>query len=217
MRRRRAPKPGGNAPLRQIGESPWLVRLRFVCIPLAFAACWWTTYQHVEGRVSFAWLTSIGAQVQSVTASFRSTPSQPRIAAATPPALTARSPAQVVPTPTIVPLTLPAAAPAPAVAATATPEPAAPVLVLVPTAAPPAARETPAALPSATPAGARATATAPALDPNGPHTIYVIKAGDTLYSIGRRYGVPWSTLAAFNHLTPPYKLILGSRLNIPAT
>lgn len=50
----------------------------------------------------------------------------------------------------------------------------------------------------------------------GPHTVYVVRAGDTLYGIARRYGLSANVLADFNHLAPPYKIIEGHRLLIPA-
>ncbi len=56
---------------------------------------------------------------------------------------------------------------------------------------------------------ARRTATAPA----GGH---VVQAGDTLYRIARRYGVPTRALILRNELAPPYVLSVGQRLAIPA-
>jgi LysM repeat protein len=50
----------------------------------------------------------------------------------------------------------------------------------------------------------------------GPHTVYVVRAGDTLYGIARRYGLSANVLADVNHLAPPYKIIEGHRLLIPA-
>ncbi|HEX7976418.1 MAG TPA: LysM peptidoglycan-binding domain-containing protein, partial [Anaerolineales bacterium] len=44
---------------------------------------------------------------------------------------------------------------------------------------------------------------------------YLIKSGDTIYTIGRRYDVGVRTLAAANNLTAPYTLKAGNRLCIP--
>jgi peptidoglycan/xylan/chitin deacetylase (PgdA/CDA1 family) len=50
---------------------------------------------------------------------------------------------------------------------------------------------------------------------SGPHTTYVVKAGDTLYDIGIRFGVPWELIAQANHLSPPYDLRASEVLIIP--
>lgn len=44
--------------------------------------------------------------------------------------------------------------------------------------------------------------------------IYVVKAGDSLYSIGKRYGVPASKIAADNELADPNSLVVGQSLVI---
>lgn len=44
----------------------------------------------------------------------------------------------------------------------------------------------------------------------------IVKKGDTLYSIARRYNVPIRDLIESNHLTPPYTLNIGKLLYIPA-
>jgi len=44
-----------------------------------------------------------------------------------------------------------------------------------------------------------------------------VAAGDTLYSISKKYQVPLRDLITENNLTPPYGLVLGSKLNIPAS
>jgi len=44
--------------------------------------------------------------------------------------------------------------------------------------------------------------------------IYVVKAGDSLYSIGKRYGVPASKIAEDNGLTDPNSLVIGQSLVI---
>lgn len=44
--------------------------------------------------------------------------------------------------------------------------------------------------------------------------IYVVKPGDSLYSIGKRYGVPASKIAADNELSDPDNLVVGQSLVI---
>lgn len=46
-------------------------------------------------------------------------------------------------------------------------------------------------------------------------TTYVVQRGDTLFSIGQRFGVPWQTIAAVNNIHPPYTIYTGQRLAIP--
>ncbi|MFN8474216.1 MAG: LysM peptidoglycan-binding domain-containing protein [Anaerolineae bacterium] len=46
-------------------------------------------------------------------------------------------------------------------------------------------------------------------------TVYIVQRGDTLSSIGRRFGVPWQSIAAANHIPPPYTIYPGQRLLIP--
>jgi murein DD-endopeptidase MepM/ murein hydrolase activator NlpD len=55
---------------------------------------------------------------------------------------------------------------------------------------------------------------APAPTGAGPRQI-VIKHGDTLYAIARRYQVPVRGLIDANHLEPPYKLVAGRALTLP--
>jgi len=45
-------------------------------------------------------------------------------------------------------------------------------------------------------------------------TIHVVQAGDTLYSIARRYGSSVETLAALNRLPHPWHVRLGQTLLI---
>ncbi len=45
--------------------------------------------------------------------------------------------------------------------------------------------------------------------------IHIIKPGDTLYSISRRYNVPLKALMRANHNIDPYNLRIGSKLRIP--
>ena len=45
--------------------------------------------------------------------------------------------------------------------------------------------------------------------------VVTAQAGDTLYSIGRRYGVHVNELARINRIPPPYNIRLGQRIQIP--
>ena len=51
--------------------------------------------------------------------------------------------------------------------------------------------------------------------PEGEPT-HVVQRGDTLYSLGRRYGVSWQTLMTHNNLHDPTNLNVGQVLRIPA-
>ena len=44
---------------------------------------------------------------------------------------------------------------------------------------------------------------------------YVVKAGDTLFAIGRRYGVNPYEIARYNHLANPNLIYVGQKLRIP--
>lgn len=46
--------------------------------------------------------------------------------------------------------------------------------------------------------------------------VYVVKRGDTLFSIARRYGVPLADLAAHNGIVNPNRIYAGQVLRIPA-
>lgn len=46
--------------------------------------------------------------------------------------------------------------------------------------------------------------------------VYVVKPGDTLYSIASRYGISWQTLASANRILNPTLLQVGQRLIIPS-
>lgn len=204
------PAPGG-----------WPERLQFLAVVAVFALCWSAVFQRMQGRISFAWVGELQQQVQTLTAPLQSRPA----AAADRPLVTGRQSPQVAeavptaaaPTATALPLAplvlTPAATPSPE--PTATPEDQTAATATPPTrerAAQPTA--TTAAMPDAALARAGATATAGAL-PAGPHLIYVIQHGDTLYGIARRYGLAPGVLAEFNHLQPPYRLAQGGRLLIP--
>ncbi len=47
-------------------------------------------------------------------------------------------------------------------------------------------------------------------------TSYIVRPGDTLYSISRRSGVPVSAIARQNGLNAPYRLSVGTQLSIPS-
>lgn len=47
-------------------------------------------------------------------------------------------------------------------------------------------------------------------------TTYIVRPGDTLYSIGRRYGVHWHGLMMYNDMADPSALRAGQELKIPA-
>lgn len=44
---------------------------------------------------------------------------------------------------------------------------------------------------------------------------YVVKAGDTLSSIGQQAGLDWTVIAEANNLKPPYTLTPGQVLKVP--
>ena len=44
---------------------------------------------------------------------------------------------------------------------------------------------------------------------------YVVKAGDTLFAIGRRYGVNPYEIARYNRLANPNLIYVGQKLRIP--
>lgn len=44
--------------------------------------------------------------------------------------------------------------------------------------------------------------------------IYVVKRGDTLYSIAFRYDTDYKSLARLNHINPPYSLRVGQVINL---
>lgn len=45
---------------------------------------------------------------------------------------------------------------------------------------------------------------------------YLVQKGDTLYSIGRKFGIPFTKLAEFNQLQSPYEIHVGQVLNLKA-
>jgi lipoprotein NlpD len=46
---------------------------------------------------------------------------------------------------------------------------------------------------------------------------YLVQKGDTLYSIGRKFGIPFTKLAEFNQLQSPYEIHIGQVLNLKAS
>ncbi|MBE3553468.1 MAG: DUF839 domain-containing protein [Thermicanus sp.] len=44
---------------------------------------------------------------------------------------------------------------------------------------------------------------------------YVVKPGDVLWKIGRKYGVDWHVIAEYNHLKNPHLILVGQKLLIP--
>ena len=55
---------------------------------------------------------------------------------------------------------------------------------------------------------------APAIAPGAPSESYVVKRGDTLYSIALDQGVDWRELASWNQLADPTKLQVGQVLRV---
>jgi peptidoglycan endopeptidase LytF len=48
-------------------------------------------------------------------------------------------------------------------------------------------------------------------------TYHTVKRGETLYSIAKRYGQNYQTVAKWNNIPPPYTLRVGQRLRVAAT
>lgn len=73
---------------------------------------------------------------------------------------------------------------------------------------------------AATPAGGAAATPAPATTQASGQTQeaieHVVKLGETLYSIAKRYGVPLDKLAEANNITNPSLVRVGQRLTIPS-
>jgi LysM repeat protein len=44
---------------------------------------------------------------------------------------------------------------------------------------------------------------------------YEVKSGDTVFSIGQKFNIEWTTLATLNGLEAPFKLQVGQILKIP--
>ena len=93
--------------------------------------------------------------------------------------------------------------PSPTPLPTPTPQPT-PVPTLVPT-IPPTPIPTTEPPPEPTEAGPSAPA----------EQVYIVKRGDTLFSIARRYGVPLADLAAYNGIVNPNLIYPGQVIRIP--
>jgi LysM repeat protein len=69
-------------------------------------------------------------------------------------------------------------------------------------------------LPGDQAAGTEVEPPSPVVSPT-PCNCYVVKRGDTLYSIARRYGVSMWKLASYNHIRNPNRIYVGQVLYIP--
>lgn len=102
-------------------------------------------------------------------------------------------------------------------APTATPTITTVPLTATPTSTVPSATATPTptgtVLPTATPTK---TATPTATLPPGQQIIYVVRTGDTLYSIARRFGVSVQAIMAANNIVNPNRIYIGQTLIIPS-
>jgi murein DD-endopeptidase MepM/ murein hydrolase activator NlpD len=74
----------------------------------------------------------------------------------------------------------------------------------------------PVVLGSGAPATSAAASRASSNDAIAPGAAYVVRPGDTIFTIARRSGVPTRALIDANRLAPPYALEAGTRLSIPA-
>jgi murein DD-endopeptidase MepM/ murein hydrolase activator NlpD len=63
---------------------------------------------------------------------------------------------------------------------------------------------------------AQADRPAPAAAPAAAARTHVVARGDTLYNVGRRYGVPPAELARLNGIAAPYTIQVGQALRLPA-
>jgi LysM repeat protein len=53
------------------------------------------------------------------------------------------------------------------------------------------------------------------LDPGSGTRTHTVRSGETLYSIGRLYGVSWQSIASANNIPEPYTIYVGQVLVIP--
>jgi len=114
-------------------------------------------------------------------------------AASTPPVPTL-TPSGLVATPTFRPLAITLAAPGAPAAAKAAPDLTATAKPVAPTAAP----------------------TSQPADKNSPYMgKHTVRSGETLYSIGRAYGVSPMAIADSNHIAEPYTIFPGQTFDIP--
>lgn len=94
-------------------------------------------------------------------------------------------------------------------APTLTPASEVPVVPLPTTARTPTAA--PILLPAATPTPTSEGAPVPTETP----TTHVVQRGETLFSIGQQYGIPWQDIARASGITSPYRIVVGQKLTIP--
>lgn len=111
--------------------------------------------------------------------------------------------------------------PRPTAASTATPTPLLSVVVPTPAVAvvpapttPPTLTPPPAPSATAPPAGATPTSTA-SPRPSPTRIVYIVRSGDTVYSIGRTFGVSPDAIVTANGMTDPNQLSVGQKLIIP--
>jgi LysM repeat protein len=62
---------------------------------------------------------------------------------------------------------------------------------------------------------AKPETTEPLVEEPVDETLHVVQAGESLSTIGQRYGVSWLALAALNGIEPPGTIYVGQRLAIP--
>jgi LysM repeat protein len=129
------------------------------------------------------------------------TPGQTVVSARDIPTL-AWSPTPEVPV-VALPTTPPTATPTPTEGPS--PVPTVPVSALPPTAVPPTSAAAPA------PTSVPPQPTQPPVSTGS----YMVQRGDTLFSIGQRFGVPWREIADANGIGAPYEIVSGQTLTIP--
>lgn len=84
-----------------------------------------------------------------------------------------------------------------------------------PTATPTSTATTPTATPTATPTSTPTSVTPTPTHVPGQQIIYVVRTGDTLYSIARQFGVTVQALMQINGIYNPHYIQVGQRLIIP--
>jgi LysM repeat protein len=95
---------------------------------------------------------------------------------------------------------------------TATPTPTPTATPTQTTTPPPGSTATPTPTPTSTPTP---TATPVATPAPGQTIIYVVRMGDTLYSLARRFGTTVTAIAQLNGITNTHRIWIGQRLIIP--
>src|SRR5690606_26942394 len=73
----------------------------------------------------------------------------------------------------------------------------------------------PLAPPPATQTVTRTVATGKVVDMDGPPQTYTVKAGDTVYAVGRHFGIPPKQVAELNGLSEPFVIRPGQTLKGP--